>query len=59
MAAVSAMKWNPLIAEFCNRLLKRGKPPMKVVGAAMRKLLHVIYGVQKSGKPFRADILAA
>jgi hypothetical protein len=25
---------------------------MVIVGAAMRKLLHLIYGVLKSGKPF-------
>jgi transposase len=57
MAAVSAMKWNPIVAAFADRLLKRGKPTMKVVGASMRKLLHVIYGVLKSGKPFRADLV--
>jgi hypothetical protein len=26
-----------------------------VVGAAMRKLAHLIYGVVKSGKPFDAN----
>jgi hypothetical protein len=25
---------------------------MVIVGAAMRKLLHLIYGLLKSGKPF-------
>lgn len=59
MASVSAMKWNPVIKVFCERLLKRGKPPMKVVVAAMRKLLHIIWGVLKSGKPFRADLQPA
>ena len=28
---------------------------MLVIGAAMRKLLHLIYGVLKSGKPFDPD----
>lgn len=59
MATVSAMKWNPVVAAFCDRLNKRGKPPMKVIVAAMRKLLHIIWGVLKSGKPFRADLLPA
>jgi len=27
-----------------------------VVGAAMRKLVHLIYGVVKSGRPFDAKI---
>jgi transposase len=30
----------------------RGKCPMVIVGAAMRKLLHLAYGVLKSGRPF-------
>lgn len=59
MAAVVAMKWNPVVAAFSNRLLERGKPPMKVVGASMRKLLHIIYGVLKSGKPFCTQHSAA
>ncbi len=25
---------------------------MAVVGAAMRKLIHIVYGVLKTGKPF-------
>jgi len=28
---------------------------MAIVGAAMRKLVHLIYGVLKSGVPFDAD----
>lgn len=59
MSAVVAMKWNPIVAKFSDRLLERGKPQMKVVGAAMRKLLHIIYGVLKSGKPFCANISVA
>lgn len=31
-----------------------GLAPKAVVGAAMRKLVHVIYGVVRSGEPFRA-----
>lgn len=50
--AVVAKTHNPLIKAFCDRLLARGKPMMVVLGAAMRKLLHLIYGVLKSGKPF-------
>lgn len=37
---------------FGQRLLARGKPPKLVIGAMMRKLLHVAFGVLKSGKPF-------
>jgi transposase len=59
LPSVSARKYNPIIHAFCDRLLKNGKAPMKVVGAAMRKLLHIIFGVLKSGKPFSTDFIVA
>ncbi|MFT4255913.1 MAG: IS110 family transposase, partial [Pseudoxanthomonas sp.] len=31
---------------------ERGKPAKLVLCALMRKLLHIIWGVLKSGKPF-------
>jgi transposase len=31
---------------------ERGKCKMSVIGAAMRKLIHLAYGVLKTGKPF-------
>jgi transposase len=48
---------SPALAELYGvevRMLKAGKPKMAIVGAAMRKLVHLIYGVLKSGKPFDA-----
>lgn len=57
MSAISAKKFNPIIWAFCQRLLSRGLPPMAVVGAAMRKLLHLVFGILKSGKPFDPDFL--
>ena len=39
-----------------HRLLARGKRPMQVVVAAMRKLLHLAFGVLKSGKPFNPKL---
>ncbi|MDB6097036.1 MAG: family transposase [Francisellaceae bacterium] len=56
MPAISAKQYNPIIKEFCVRLQKAGKPKMLIIGAAMRKLLHQIYGVLKSGKPFDASL---
>jgi len=35
-----------------ERLSAGGKSKMLIVGAAMRKLLHLAFGVLKSGKPF-------
>lgn len=50
--AIVAKRFNPVVREFCNQLLKRGKAKKAVIGAAMRKLLHLAYGVLKSGKAF-------
>jgi len=52
LPAVVAKRYNPIIKAFCERLSKRGKRPMEIIGAAMRKLLHIVYGVLKSGKAF-------
>jgi transposase len=52
MPALSAHRWNPLVAALRDRLLRQGKPKMTVVVAVMRKLLHLCYGVLKTGKPF-------
>lgn len=55
MPALVAMKYNPILIELKRRLLKVGKPKMLIVGAAMRKLIHIIYGVLKNKQPFDAD----
>jgi len=52
MPAIVARRYNPVIKEFADRLKKAGKPNMVIIGAVMRKLLHIIYGVLKSGMPF-------
>jgi transposase len=57
MPALVAKKHNPIISAFCKRLEKRGKKPIVIVGAAMRKLLHISYGVLKSGKAFDPNYL--
>jgi transposase len=53
--AIVAKRHNPIVRAFCTRLLAAGKSPMAVVGAAMRKLIHIVYGVLKTGKPFDPD----
>jgi transposase len=55
MPAIMAMRWNPVIRAFSQRLLATGKPKMVVVGACMRKLVHIIFGVLKSGTPFSLE----
>jgi transposase len=53
--AMTALRWNPLIKALGLRLSAQGKPKMLIIGAAMRKLLHLAYGVLKSGQPFDAN----
>lgn len=59
MAGLSARHHNPLIVPFADRLAAKGKQKMSVLGAAMRKLLHIVYGVLKSGKPFDPNYVPA
>lgn len=57
MPALVARHRNPIIQAFCQRLALAGKTPMQQIGAAMRKLLHLIFGVVKSGRPFDPNYL--
>jgi transposase len=50
--AISAMKHNPPVAAFAQRLRARGKPEKVIIVAVIRKLIHIIYGVLKNKKPF-------
>lgn len=50
--ALSAIRFNPVVKALAARLAGRDKDKMVIVGAAMRKLLQIVYGVLKSGKPF-------
>ena len=50
--AMVALRYNPALKQLRNRLLEKGKPKMVIIGAAMRKLIHIIYGVLKNRTPF-------
>lgn len=56
MPAVVSIRFNPIIKDFAERLSGTGKSKMVIVIAAMRKLLHIIYGVLKNEAPFNANI---
>jgi transposase len=47
MAAITALRSNAVIQAFAARLRERGKRPMEVIVAAMRKLLVLVFGVLK------------
>lgn len=52
LPAMVAKRYNPVVRSFCQRLAQHGKNKMQLVGAAMRKLIHIAFGVLKSGKAF-------
>lgn len=56
MPAIVAKRYNPIVKSFCDRLKKSGKPSMLIIGAAMRKLVHIVYGVLRSRQPFDATL---
>jgi transposase len=54
--AIVAIQHNPVIAAFAKQLRSRGKHNMTIIVAVMRKLVHFIYGVLRSGIPFQTRL---
>jgi len=52
-----ALRYNPTIIKLKERLTSQGKPKMVIIGAAMRKLIHVIFGVLKNNTPFNENFV--
>lgn len=52
MPTLVAVRHNPWLKAFYDRLVAAGKPKKLALIAAMRKLLHAIYSVAKHRKPF-------
>ena len=52
MPAVNSIAYNPVLKAFADNLRKRGVAGKKIVAAVMRKLIHLVYAILKSGKPF-------
>jgi transposase len=50
--ALAALRFNPTLRALQTRLRAAGKPKMVIVGAAMRKLIHLAFGVLKSGRAY-------
>jgi len=56
MVALHRTAWG---AVFRQRLAAAGKPPMLIIGAMMRKLIHVAFGVLKSRQAFDPSLHGA
>jgi len=57
--AIAAIRFNPSLQPLAHRLRGAGKPPMLIIGAAMRKLIHLAFGVLKSGRAYDAKLANA
>jgi transposase len=55
MPAMVALRFNPILRDFGDRLAESGKHKRLIIGAAMRKLLVLAYGILRSGKRFDAN----
>jgi len=50
--AMTALRCSSFFQQWASGMRERGKCKMAVIGAAMRKLIHLAFGVLKTGKPF-------
>jgi len=53
MASLSAVRYDPAIKSFYERLVQAGKPKKVALTACMHKLLTIINAVIKSGVPWQ------
>lgn len=56
MASVVCVQWNPDIKAQYERLLANGKSKMQALGAAMRKLVQICFGVVKHQSEYRPQV---
>ena len=55
MAALSAVRFNPAISKFYNRLVESGKEKKVALVAAMRKLLTILNAMIRDNRQFSLD----
>ena len=56
MAALSAMRCNPILRDFAQRLRKAGKPFKVVITACMRKLLTILNTMVRTATPWNPKL---
>lgn len=52
MPAVVAMRRNPAVRSFAQRLQERGKQGLRLITALMHKLIRICFGILRSGQAF-------
>lgn len=55
MAILSAMRYNPVIRRFYNRLLKKGKLKKVAMVACMRKMIVILNAMAKTNSEWRTE----
>ena len=55
MPALVAIRHEPNVRAFYEKLLARGKKPLQAIVAVMRKLLHAIYGMLRHDRDFEGE----
>lgn len=58
MAAVVATQHNRELRQIYRALLAAGKPKLSALGALMRRLVHIAYGVLKHQTPYSSQLVA-
>lgn len=58
MPAMVAVKYNPHVQALYDRLVAKGKNKKAALGAAMRKLVHLCFGVFKTKMPYQIDYMS-
>lgn len=56
MATVSAIRYNPILNVFYNRLLSYGKEKKVAIVACMRKFITILNAMVREMQPFRATL---
>ena len=56
MPTLSAIRFNPIIKKFYDRLIEAGKPPKVAITACMRKLLTILNAVMRESRPWQPNI---
>jgi transposase len=59
LPALAALRSNPRAQALARRLAAKGKRRMVIVGAVMRLLIHLMFGVLKNRRPFDPNHLQA
>jgi transposase len=54
MAALTAVRWNPVIRDLYQRLRQRGRPPKAALVAAIRKLLTILNAILRDQRPWQS-----